>query len=124
MRVNASNGGIRAYTSNTGSASHEIAQLRQQRILLQKQLQAVKSKAKSSPTERDAAAKQRQIIKKKIAAIDKQIRALTQRKQREQGVSKTSPAASAETQSSRNRTLSAARSREQDEVGRLLDVYV
>ncbi|HOO33894.1 MAG TPA: hypothetical protein PLB99_12235 [Thermotogota bacterium] len=122
MRVNTDTN--RAYTSANGAIDQQIAQLRQQKMLLQKQLATVSTKSKNSQAERDAAAKLEKNIRKKMAKIDEQIRVLSQKKQRAGNCSKTSETPSSKTRTSQDKNNQESQPLSQDNVGRLLDVYV
>lgn len=105
MAVGAVNGGRTPYIQKPSSKCDDVAQLQQQREILQKQLDTIKSKPKNSPAEKDAAAKEIEQLQKQINEIDKKIQKASQNQKQSQNASKTSAV------SSKKRVLSKSNSR-------------
>ena len=78
------------FVKKANSHGDDIAQLQRQKEIIQKQLEAVKSKKKNSQAEQDDAIKQIERLKKKIAEIDQKIQRLSQDQQQGQNASGTS----------------------------------
>ncbi len=92
MTVEAVSNGSNPYVQKANSGGDDAAQLQRQKEMLQKQLEAVKSKPKNSQMEQDAAVKQIEQLKEKIAEIDQKIQKMSQNQQQDQNASGTSAA--------------------------------
>ncbi len=83
MSVGAVSGGNDIYSPKTYSGKDDAVQLQLQKELLQRQLEAIKSKSKNSQAEQEAAVRQKEIIERKIAEIDKKLQKISQNNQKE-----------------------------------------
>lgn len=114
MAVGAVNNGSDPYVQEINSGGNDAAQLQQQKEILQKQLEAVKSKPKNSQAEQDAAVKQIKQLKEKIAEIDQKIQKMSQNQQQGQNASGTSAAVNLKKEAlSQSNSLSASVQNEQ-----------
>lgn len=75
------------YVQKAGSGGDDATQLKRQKEVLKKQLEAVKSKKKNSQAEQDAAVRQIKLLKSRIAEIDQKIQKLTQNQKQSQSTS-------------------------------------
>lgn len=94
MAVGAVSNGNSVPVQEASSGADDVAQLQRQKEMLQKQLEAVKSKPKNSQAEQDAAVKEIELLKSRIAEIDQKIQKLSQNHPQGQNVGETTAVSS------------------------------
>ena len=90
MAVGTVNNGSTPYIQKPTSDGGDVSQLQRQKEILQKQLEAVKSKPKNSQAQQDAAVRQIRQLERQIAEIEQKIEKQPQNQQQSQNAADTS----------------------------------
>ena len=90
MVVGIVNNGSTPYIQEPTSDGGDVSQLQRQKEILQKQLEAIKSKPKNSQAQQDAAVRQIRRLERQIAEIEQKIEKQPQNQQQGQNVFDTS----------------------------------
>lgn len=90
MAVGTVNNGSTPYIQEPTSDGGDVSQLQRQKEILQKQLEAVKSKPKNSQAQQDAAVRQIRQLERQIAEIEQKIEKQPQNQQQSQNAADTS----------------------------------